>query len=306
MPFFSAKGGKLARLREAKFDYEKDLQKLVEENLDELFGLELIKSEFQIKKLYFDTLAFDHENSTFAIIEYKRDRSFSIIDQGFAYLAALLDNKADAILEYQDRTGKQLKRTDIRWDQTRVIFIAPQFTPHQKGAIAFKDVSFELWEAQVYENGFCAFAPIKATETQESISKFTESSTVKTVSTEVKTFTFEDHRERAAESTRSLLDDLRSRIFQLNEGLTEKPVQNYLGYKISWYNFVTIHVYKERLRVHVRLEKVSSDTQTRFTKVPTSYGWGKTPLWWLDVTNATDVNYVMPAIEESYSNAPDR
>ena len=147
---------------------------------------------------------------------------------------------------------------------------------------------------------------IKTAETQESISKFTKSSTVKKVTEEVKTFTFEDHNSKGSASTRALLDDLRKRIFDLDEQVKEKPVQSYIGYKINWFNFVTVHVYRDKLKAYVRMEKLENDPKKRFTKVPASYNWGKTPLWWLDISNAADVSYLMAAIEESYKKAPDR
>jgi hypothetical protein len=40
-----------------------------------------------------DTLAFDKESSAFIIIEYKKDRNFSVVDQGVAYLNLMLNNK---------------------------------------------------------------------------------------------------------------------------------------------------------------------------------------------------------------------
>ena len=65
-----------------------------------MFGYEFVKSELQLGNLRIDTLAFDNENRSFVIIEYKIDQSFSVIDQGYAYLGLLLNNKADFILEY--------------------------------------------------------------------------------------------------------------------------------------------------------------------------------------------------------------
>jgi predicted transport protein len=314
MSFFSITSGKFVRIKEKKFDYERDLQKLVESNIKELFGLDFIRgslnSEFHIKgthqDLYFDTLAFDPQTMAFVILEYKKDRNISVIDQGYTYLSTLINNKAEFILEYEEQKNLKLKRTDVDWNQTRVIFISREFTPYQKGAIGFKDVPFELWEAQLFENGFCSFMQIKTAETQESISKFTKSPTVKKVTEEVKTFTFEDHNNKASAPTRALLDDLRKKIFDLDEQVKEKPVQNYIGYKINWFNFVTVHVYRDKLKAYVRMEKLENDPKKRFTKVPVSYNWGKTPLWWLDISNSADVNYMMAAIEESYKKAPDR
>jgi hypothetical protein len=42
--------------------------------------------------LRIDTLAFDDESKGFVIIEYKKDRNFSVVDQGMAYLKFLLKN----------------------------------------------------------------------------------------------------------------------------------------------------------------------------------------------------------------------
>jgi hypothetical protein len=96
--------------------------------LKSLFGLQLVKSEFELKGLRIDTLAFDPESRGFIIVEYKRDRNFSVVDQGMAYLNLMLNNKADFILEYNERTTPNLKREDVDWTQTRVIFVAPEFT----------------------------------------------------------------------------------------------------------------------------------------------------------------------------------
>ena len=75
-----------------------------------------------------DTLAFDIENKSFVIIKYKIDQSFSVIDQGYAYLGLLLNNKAEFILEYNENKGLSVKRDDVDWSQSKGIFVSPQFT----------------------------------------------------------------------------------------------------------------------------------------------------------------------------------
>jgi RecB family endonuclease NucS len=57
------------------------MQKITEDNLESVFGLEFIKTEFQLNNLRIDTLAFDNESNSFVIIEYKRGNSYSVIDQ---------------------------------------------------------------------------------------------------------------------------------------------------------------------------------------------------------------------------------
>lgn len=105
----------------------------VEANLGLLFGLQFVKSEFDLHGLRIDTLAFNRKDMSFVIIEYKRDRNFSVIDQGIAYLNLMLNNKADFILEYNEaaQNKSNIKRNDLDWSQSRVIFIAPEFTKYQ-------------------------------------------------------------------------------------------------------------------------------------------------------------------------------
>jgi len=93
MPLFSMNKGNLERIDKIDFKLEREIQKITEENLELIFGLNFVKSEFQLNNLRMDTLAFDKETRSFVIIEFKRSSNFSVIDQGFAYLALLLNTK---------------------------------------------------------------------------------------------------------------------------------------------------------------------------------------------------------------------
>ena len=95
MAIFNLTQGKLSKINEVSFVLEKDMQKIVENNLQSLFNLEFVVSEFYINGLRVDSLSFDKESNSFVIIEYKKARNFTVIDQGYAYLALLLNNKAD-------------------------------------------------------------------------------------------------------------------------------------------------------------------------------------------------------------------
>jgi len=313
MAIFQIKNDKFIKIKEEKFDYEKDLQSLVEKNLEEVFGLEFISgslnNEFSVRgqqqSFYIDTLAFDPQANSFVIIEYKKDRSFSVIDQGYTYLSLMLSNKAEFILHYNEKKNKNLKRDDVDWTQSRVVFIAREFTPYQKGAIGFKDLPIELWEVQYMENDLILFNQIKSAEVKESITKVTSSNTVKEVSQEVKDYSFEDHENKASSLIKPVLRKLREKIMLLDENIKEKAVKNYLGYKLNWYNFVSIHVYQSKLKVYVRINSLKSDAEKRFTKVPESYKWGKTPLWWMNISKDTELDYAIEIIKESYEAAPD-
>ena len=110
MALYSINKNKLKRISKLDFKLEKDIQNITENNLREIFGLEYVRSEFQFNNLRLDTLAFDDISKSFVIIEYKKGLNFSVIDQGYAYLAILLNNKAEFILEYNEIMNKNLKR----------------------------------------------------------------------------------------------------------------------------------------------------------------------------------------------------
>jgi hypothetical protein len=166
MPLFSIKSDRLARVKEVPFKSErKDIQHITESSLKGVFGYEFVKSELERGNLRIDTLVFDIENKSFVIIEYKIDQSFSVIDQGYAYLGLLLNNTGEFILEYNERRSQSLKRDDVDWSQSKVIFVSPQFTKYQKQAINFRDLPIELLEISKFDNRTLLFNQLKSPET---------------------------------------------------------------------------------------------------------------------------------------------
>ncbi|GAH25252.1 unnamed protein product, partial [marine sediment metagenome] len=99
---------------------------------------------------------------------------------------------------------------------------------------------------------------------------------------------------------------IKEEIFRIDERIKEKPVTNYIGYKVNWYNFVSIHVSKRQLKIEVRKNKLEKDKKKRFIKYPSSYGYGKTPVWRAYITKEDDLDYMLPIIKESYEAAPDK
>ena len=89
MRIFQSRNNDLVEIGEERsngkfFGLEKIIQNLVENNLSTVFsGLEFIETEFQIDDLRPDTIAFDTEKKSFVIIEYKKGKSYSVIDQGY-------------------------------------------------------------------------------------------------------------------------------------------------------------------------------------------------------------------------------
>ena len=160
MTLYDIKGDKLIP-SEIDFDRESKLQRLTENNLEELFNLKFVDTEFEYKRLRIDTLAFDTENNSFVIIEYKNKLEYSVIDQGFSYLSLLLNNKYYFIKKYNELTDSNLDIEDFDFTKTKIMIIAPNFTKYQLKSTEFSDLPFELWKVKLYENGCVSYDKIK-------------------------------------------------------------------------------------------------------------------------------------------------
>ena len=101
MKIYSLKKHRLKEVNSSRFKLEKNIQSLVEKNLDELFGYDLIQSEFVLGGFRLDSLCYDKSNNSVVIIEYKKGKSYSVIDQGFSYLSSILDNKSEIIWKFK-------------------------------------------------------------------------------------------------------------------------------------------------------------------------------------------------------------
>ncbi len=221
---------KLEYIKEKPFKLEKEIQDLTEKNLRTILELEFVKSEFALNKFRIDTLAFDKEANAFVIIEYKRDKNYSVIDQGYAYLSLMLNNKADFILEFNENLDKTLKRNDVDWSQSRVIFISPAFTNYQREAINFKDLPIELWEVKRFENNTVSYEPIQKAVAQESIKTISKKDqTIDNVAKEIKVYSEQEHLENVNEEIKELYYKFKSAIQNL-DNLEIKPKKKYIAF----------------------------------------------------------------------------
>lgn len=215
---------KMTEVVEVHFTLEKDLQELTEENMELIFGVEFVTSEFELQGLRIDSLCFDNETNSFVIIEYKRDSNFSVIDQGFAYLSLLLNNKAEFILKYNEVKNTFLKRNEIDWSQSRIIFVCRTFTTYQRKAIGFKDLPIELYEVKKFVNNLLLFNKIETQEKADSITRISQKNEiVRKVSSEIKVYSEQDHLKRANELTKSLYNELKTSIVAMSPEIQIKP-----------------------------------------------------------------------------------
>jgi predicted transport protein len=300
LAIFNVSRGKLVEISEATLEREKDIQKLTEDNLNAVFGIDFVTSEFELNNLRIDTLGFDRESKSFVVIEYKRKENFSVIDQGYAYLALLLNNKAEFVLKYNEKVEKALKKDDIDWSQSRVIFVSPAFTNYQRQAINFRDLPIELWEVKLYSNGTILYNQIQSPEKSESINKISQrSEVVKTVSREVKTATEETHLELGDEDRKSLYKELKDAVLSIGSDITVKPKVRYIAF-VHKTNFMDVAIYRSQLNLFINMARGTLNDPKRLAEDVSNKGhWGNGD-YVVKLKDASELGYVLSLIRQSY------
>ena len=256
MPIYNIEGKKLAPIKQVKFKNERELQNLTEENLEELFGLKFIASEFQVDNLRIDTLAFNTDTNSFVIIEYKNVKNYSVIDQGYSYLSLLLNNKAEFVLKYNLVCNTALSKDEFDFSQTNVMFISPSYTTYQLRSVEFSDIAFELWKVVKYSNGTILFDKVNNTDTQASIKQITKENTKKDkVNKEIKKYTEEDTLMNKSEDIVSLYDNLKELLLSNYDDLEINHWKYYVAIKVNNKIVATVSVLSKSLKTWINLKE---------------------------------------------------
>jgi predicted transport protein len=299
MALYTNQSGKLKEVKEKPFKLEKDIQKVFEVNLSALMGLELVKSEFTIKNKRIDTLAYDAQSCAFIIIEYKRDKNISVVDQGFTYLSLMLENKADFIVEYNESLKRNLKREDVDWSQTRVAFVSPSFTENQIQATNFKDIAIELWEVKQFENDTLAINPIKKSISAESIKPITQQTqSLKNVTAEIKVYTEQDHIEKASDLTAELYEKFKEAILNLRDGIEVVPKKTTITFK-KGKNIADIIIQKKALKIIINCQLGSLEDSKKIASNISNIGhWGNGD-YQVQVEDDKNLEYIMSLVKQA-------
>ncbi len=299
MKIYQSNGNALRIIKENPFKLEREIQSVFEANLESIMDLELVKSEFTIKNKRIDTLSYDPSSKAFIIIEYKRNKNVSVVDQGFTYLSLMLENKADFIVEYNETLNGNLQRNDIDWSQTRVIFVSTSFTENQKTATNFKDIAIELWEVKRYENGLVSINEIKKSKSAESIKPITAANTdLQRVTREIKVYTEDEHLINKTDEIKELYETFRDAILNLADDIELEPKLDYIAFK-KGSNIVDICVQRKGLKLWINLRKDKLDDPKHLMRDVSSIGhWGNGD-YEIVVKNTDNIEYILSLIKQA-------
>lgn len=269
MPIYNIEENNLSLIKKVDFKNERELQRLTENNLEELFNLKFIATEFQVDNLRIDTLAYDEETNSFVIIEYKNVKNYSVIDQGYSYLSLLLNNKAEFVLKYNQVFNKNNGKEDFDFTQTRVMFISPSYTTYQLKSVEFSDIAFELWKVSKFSNDTVLFDKVNNTNTTASIKQVTNSDKNKQkVNKEIKKYTEEDTLKGKSDDIISLYENLKEYISSQYDDIEIVHLKYYLVFKVNNKIIASLSVLKKSLKTWINLKESDiSDPDNRIRNV---------------------------------------
>jgi predicted transport protein len=277
MPLFKIDNNKVKKLVTKQLDLEKNLQHLIEANLEEILDITFLAHEYATSfGGRIDTLGID-KNGAPVIIEYKRNNNESVINQGLSYLRWLLDHKA----EFEKLVEKELPRTYntpnmtyngelkidnlIDWDSPRVICIAESYNKFDTDTADLLPLKIELLKYRLYDENLLFIE----TENYQKI-KITTTNILKKNKQEEKTklqatYTLDDHLSHANEAIKSLFYQLREMILGLDESIKEEPKKYYIAYKLAT-NFVDVEVRSKDIKIYLNVKSGVLNDKNNYAK----------------------------------------
>ena len=262
MPLFQVADKKLVPVSESNFALEKQLQKLIEENLAAAFGCRFVASEFSTGAVHagrIDTLALSEDNNP-VIIEYKKTPSSDLLTQSLFYLYWLYDHRGD----FEQAAYKALgSKVQVDWSDVRVICLAPNYKKYDMFAAQVIASSLELWTYRNFSNGTLFLEreilqkpPADGLTGAENTQKnpvMVEAGKKAALTRATGAYTFEEHVEGKSEHIKELAIHVQEYVLGLSPAIEEEPKKLYVAYKISK-NIACMEVQNQKLLLFLKLD----------------------------------------------------
>lgn len=310
MPIFDISGDKLSAVEQKNFALEKDLQSLIEKNLETIFNCRFIASEFSTGAQHagrIDSLALSEEDNP-VIIEYKKVESSKLINQSLFYLHWIQDHKGDFEIAVQNKLGNNIK---VDWSDVRVICIAPNYKKYDLHAVQVMGANIELWKYRLFSNDSLyleeMFHTSKTSNVSVSLSDIGTKNPVmieagkKVAATRATaTYTFDERLEGKNDEIKNLTATIREFILGLDEAIEEVPKKFYVAYKISQ-NIACMEFKARAIKLFLKLKPSDVPEDTKHYRDVTSIGHYGTGDVEFTVSNEDDFESVKTFIELAYN-----
>lgn len=233
LKLFRVADGQAHQLVGSSVALEKSLQVLIERNMDTLFGVRFLASEYSTGAKHrgrIDSLGID-ENGSPVIIEYKRATNENVINQGLFYLDWLLDHRAEFKQLVTEKLGAE-SAAELDWATPRVICVANGFTRYDEHAVAQINRSIELYRYQDYDGDLLALELVSSVGYPPITEPGSGPTAPKTVSR---------YLEQSSAALKDLMHQLDAFATALGDDVTKRTLKHYFAYR-RIKNFLCVEV----------------------------------------------------------------
>jgi predicted transport protein len=309
MAIFEIKDNKVNRIKPTDFSIEKDLQNLIEQNLETFFNCRFVATEFSTGSLHsgrIDTLAISEDNNP-VIIEYKKVASSELINQSLYYLHWITDHKGDFQVAVNKSLNEDIK---IDWSEIRVICIAPEFKKYDLHAVQMMGSNIELWQYRIFENGIISIDEVfrksapqnhSSTEIEGKDPIMVEAGKKAAQSRKTAIYTIEEHTNKLNKDLIELFNEIREHIVNLDNSIEETPKQNYIAYKTSQ-NFVCLESQKRKMMLFLKINPNEIENMPSQARDVSNIGHFGTGDLEFTIKNSEDFEIAKSLIDQSLKN----
>jgi predicted transport protein len=301
LKLFRITNGSAQELKGKSVALEVSLQRLIEANMETLFGVRFLATEYSTGAKHrgrIDSLGLDETGSP-VIFEYKRAVNESVINQGLFYLDWLVDHKGEFQLLVMEKLDADAAN-DIDWRNPRVICVASGFTRYDENAVMQMSRSIELVRYQDFEGELLALELVTAAKTDQT----SENADVAAASSRRATGTSKTVAEYLARSPQTLKDlfaDLEAFIEALGDEVTKKTLKNYFAYRrLKNFACVEVHPQTKTLLVYLKVDPETLQLEEGFSRDVRSIGHFGTGGLELRIKDAAGLVKAQPLIQQSY------
>ncbi|MFE9597204.1 transporter [Streptomyces hokutonensis] len=149
---FRVRGRQATEIPGASVGVERDLQTLIEANMEAMLGIRFLVTEYRTGRHRgrIDSLGLD-ESGTPVIVEYKRSRDQNVVNQALSYLSWLHDHHHEFESLVREKFDT-MAAEEIDWSNPRIVCIAGSFTHHDTVAIEMIGRRIDLVSYRVFDD----------------------------------------------------------------------------------------------------------------------------------------------------------
>jgi len=307
LKLFRISEGVASELASSSVALERSLQKLIEANMETLFGVRLLASEYSTGIRHggrMDSLGID-ENGSPVIFEYKRAVNESVINQGLFYLDWLMDHRGDFQVLVLDRLGAEAAEA-IDWRNPRLICVASGFTKYDEHAVNQMNRSIDLVRYRDFEGELLALELIHSSRV-DSVTSVDAPDVAPGGGTSPAPATYKTVTEYLEQSPPELKDwfgELDDYVRALGDDVTQKTLKYYIAYR-RLRNFLCVEVLPARrqLTLYLKVNPDTVDLIEGFTRDVRQIGHFGTGDLEVRVSGPDSLAQALPLVQRSYEES---